>query len=346
MTPAVVLVVVGWLAGWALLWRRPVLLDAPSAARPPPTVALSVIVPARNEEATLPGLLSSLAAQHRPATEVIVVDDASDDRTAAFGAAQGATVVPSGGPPPGWAGKPWACHCGAGVAVGDLLVFLDADTVLAPDALGRLVATHSERCPDGLLSVQPHHVTERPYEQLSALCNVVPVLASGIAAAGPARPARVAFGPCLVVRARDLEAFGGFGAVRGESVEDIALARAARAAGRPVVCVLGADTVAFRMYADGLRSLLAGWTKNLAGGARRAPIGATLGAVLWVCALVTVATQAAVAPAPWVAMAWLAVAGQLAWMLRRLGRFRWWASALFPVPLVAFVGLFVASVVA
>jgi len=66
---------------------------------------------------------------------------------------------------------------------------------------------------DGLLSVQPFHRVQRPYEHLSAVGNVVSVLASGMAV--PCRPhPSVAFGPCLLTGADALHEAGGFAAVR------------------------------------------------------------------------------------------------------------------------------------
>jgi 4,4'-diaponeurosporenoate glycosyltransferase len=155
----------------------------------------------------------------------------------------------------------------------------------------------------------------------------------------------VAFGPCLLTDRGALEAVGGFEAVAGESIEDIALARAYQRAGRPVRCLGGGEAVRFRMYPEGLGSLVEGWSKNLAGGARRARPLPLLGAVLWVCAAVSAAIEGLTWSTPWAAVAWVAVAGQLAWMLRQLGSFRWWTAALFPVPLAAFVALFARSIV-
>src|SRR5690606_6060623 len=131
----------------------------------------------------------------------------------------------------------WASQQGVDAASGSLVVFLDADTWLAPDGLARLVAAHEELAPDGLLSVQPHHHVERPYEQLSLFPNVVAILASGMwlprrsrraegtrpslgstrtGSGDRGRRGAVAFGPCLVTTREALAAVGGFGAVRGE----------------------------------------------------------------------------------------------------------------------------------
>ena len=195
---------VGWLLGWWLLWRLDPPGSAPTgdAARRPEDATLdstlatvSVIIPARDEEANLGALLGDLDhSLNRPA-QVVVVDDESADATAAIAEAGGAALVATGGPPPGWAGKAWACWLGAERAGGRILVFLDADVRLAPGALHR-VCTEQGRG-GGLLSVQPYHVTERPYEQLSLYFNLI-----GLMAAGEFTPrrqqARAAFGPCMV----------------------------------------------------------------------------------------------------------------------------------------------------
>ena len=334
-----ILVVAGWLAGAVLLWR----------VRTPPatTVAglagsVSVVIPARNEERNLPRLLASLHAQTERPLEVLVVDDDSTDRTAAVARAAGIGVVESGPPPSGWLGKPWACHQGVAAASGERVLFLDADTWLAPDGIARLIACHERTSRDGLLSVQPFHAVERPYEHLSAVANVVSVLASGMAVPGDPHPT-VAFGPCLLVRTDALAAVGGFAAVRGELVEDAALARAFRRAARPVTCLAGGTTVAFRMYPDGPGELVAGWTRSLARGAVRVRPGALLGAVLWVAAGLSVTVAAVTQPTATVAVAWTAMAAQVWWMLRRLGSFHWLTAVLFPIPLVAFVALFARS---
>ena len=85
-----------------------------------------------------------------------MVDDDSADRTAAVAAAAGARVVVAArSRPEGWTGKAWACHTGAEATTGDLLLFLDADTVLAPDALDGLLAAHEAARRAGLGAAPP-----------------------------------------------------------------------------------------------------------------------------------------------------------------------------------------------
>ena len=337
----IALAVIGWVAGALLLWRLPT-LAAPASSRGEPPGRVSVIVPARDEAATLPRLLPSLGDVP---SEVVVVDDESSDGTRSVARSLGARCVPSGGPPDGWTGKAWACEVGVQSTSGDVLVLVDADTWFGAGGLAAVLAAHHDHAPDGLLSVQPFHVTERWHEQASAVCNVVAVLASGMAAPVPVRSRPVAFGPCLVTTRSALDAAGGFTSVAGDVVEDLALARCYDDAGRPVRCFAGGDAVRFRMYPAGVRSLVEGWTKNLAAGAARAPRVPALGATLWVAGALGVGVGAVVSPSPWVGLAWLAYAVQLGWWLRRLGSFRWWAWALFPVPVAAFALLVAGSVV-
>lgn len=339
MTVAFVLVAAVAVLLALLLGRPPRLAGAPPE-RPP----VAVVVPARDEALTLPKLLSSVVPQLRPGDELVVVDDGSRDATAAVAVVYGARVVQVPRPGEGWTGKTWACDVGVQATTAELLVLLDADTWLAHDGLARLAGEYGRNAAGGLLSVQPRHVAVRPYEQFSALPNLVAVLASGIAAVCPPRPSPVAFGPCLVTTREALGAAGGFAAVRGELLEDAALARRFAAAERPVRCALGEHTVQFRMYPGGWRALVDGWTKHLAGGAVRAPRWSTLAAVAFVCALCGIVGSWLTAPAWLVAATWAATASVLAGALRWVGRFRWWAAAAWPVLLVGFAGLFVRSV--
>jgi 4,4'-diaponeurosporenoate glycosyltransferase len=106
------------------------------------------------------------------------------------------------------------------------------------------------------------------------------------------------------------------------------------------------------MYPGGLRQLVEGWSKNLAGGARLTAPLPTLGAVVWVVATAAAATAGVVAvleaagggavPRE-VIVGWAVVSLQLRWLLRRIGTYRWWVAAAFPVPLLAFVVLFLRS---
>ena len=295
--------------------------------------AVAVVVPARDEAATLPTLLGSLRTELRDGDELVVVDDHSTDGTAVVAAAGGATVVAAPPLPAGWTGKAWALEQGIAATSASVLVLLDADVAVEPGGPDRLVAEHAAR--GGLVSVAPVHVVERPYERLSAVCAAVAMMGTGAFTPRPTvRPAG-AFGPCLVTARTDLAAVGGYGAVRGEVLDDVALARRYVVAGLPVSLLGGRGTIRYRMYPGGLRQLIDGWSKNIAAGAGATrPLTVAL-VVAWVSVLLQ---------APWLGpFVYAACAVQLAWMWARIGRFGLLTALLFPLPLLAFVVIFLRS---
>jgi 4,4'-diaponeurosporenoate glycosyltransferase len=339
----VVLVVVRLGIGVWLLWSVPRLgrLGSFDLGR------VSVVVPARNEAAQLPRLLRSLSGTQ---AEVVVVDDGSTDGTASVATTHGATVVPAGPLPDGWGGKAWACEVGARASSGEVLVFVDADVRFAPGALGRVVATLDEG--GGLVSVQPFHVPDAPVEHLAALFNVVAVAATDVASPlGRRHGARGAFGPVLACRRIDHERVGGHTVARASVIDDVALADAFGAHDLPVRVLAGGDDVTFRMYPLGLGQLVEGFTKNLAAGAAGIRALTAVLVVSWLTLLVqaTVApVRALLGPAdPWTAAAlYGAVAAQVWWMARKVGRFGPLSALSFPLQLVVFLAVFARSVVA
>lgn len=353
----VALEVLRWAAGVWLLWSIPRCRPAGAEARTAGdagarlAAGAAVVIPARDEEGTLPLLLASLAAQGHPPVEVVVVDDWSSDATADVARRAGATVVAADPLPPGWTGKAWACWAGAGATSAETLVFLDADTEVEPGGLDRVLGEHRRR--RGLVSVQPFHVPRRAYERLSAFFNVVAMMGvDAFRPGGGRRPPRGAFGPCLVTSRHEYLAAGGHAAVRSEVVEDVALAHRYTAAGLPVSCLGGRGSVRFRMYPGGIGQLVEGWSKNFAAGAGATRAATFLLISMWLSGCVSAAWylgRAAGGAGPLTlpaAMAlYAAFAVQLAWMLARVGRFGWAPAAAFPVPLAFFLVVFARSVV-
>ena len=134
-----------------------------------------MLIPARYEARTMPRLLAALKRQSLHPLEVLVVDDHSSDGTAAIAEAAAATLLTSAPLPLGWTGQNWALHQASQVSSGDLLVFLDADTQPGLHFLARMYG--AQRLLGGLVSVQPFHRTDRPFEQLSVLFNLVALMA-------------------------------------------------------------------------------------------------------------------------------------------------------------------------
>ena len=313
--------------------------------------SLSIIVPARNEAASLPHLLRSLVEPGAADTvEIIVVDDHSTDGTATFAESFGVQVTRAPDLPAGWSGKNWACATGALAATGSTLVFVDADVSFGPGAVRQLAAVHRRH--GGLVSVQPYHRPARWYEELSSLFNAVAVLGSGCFTIRRGERSAAAFGPCVMISRADYEQIGGHAAVRDEVVEDISLAIRADAAGLPVTAWLGAASMSFRMYPDGFVSLVQGWTKNIAMGARLARPLPVIATVVWIAALAATASSLIAGLVGWasgdaapiaVGLAWILMVVHLRWVLLRLGSFRTATAVLYVVPLAFFVVVFVRS---
>ena len=128
---------------------------------PPPEVStpeVSIIVPARNEEASLGDCLQSLTAQTGVAFEIIVVDDGSTDRTREIAESFAGVRIISPGPlPAGWTGKNNAVVAGAREARGSWLLFTDADTVHGLGSLARALAEAKENKAE-MLSYSPEQI--------------------------------------------------------------------------------------------------------------------------------------------------------------------------------------------
>ncbi|TFV54240.1 glycosyltransferase [Mycobacterium sp. PS03-16] len=136
------------------------LLRRPPRDPAPVTAAVSLLVPARDEAHRIAPTIRSLLAQRGLGdAEILVLDDGSTDGTAdAVRAAAGGDprlrVLTGVAPPPGWLGKPHACAQLAAAARGEILVFVDADVVLAQDAVAAAVAAIRERAPKVTVQVE------------------------------------------------------------------------------------------------------------------------------------------------------------------------------------------------
>ena len=346
-----------WAVGWYLGARNPMLTKSPTtevSVHPSwqREIRLSVIVPARNEEAALVTLLASVATQTRAATEVIVIDDASSDDTASVARAAGVTVLQFGDPPAGWLGKPWACWQGAQDASGDVLVFVDADTVMAPTFLEDLTDRVLER--PGLVSIVPFHTTCHAYEQASGLFNLVALMGVGVSSVRRKARATGAFGPCIAMRREDYERIDGHRGLRGEVLDDIVLARNAAAAGIEVRNYVGGASFQYRMYPNGLRQLIEGWSKNIVGGATSTPWLRLLAIAAWVSGLIEAGWRFSAGlvgvvfggapPNTWDIVVYLLFALQLLVLLRRVGSFKV-AALVHPIATMMFLVIFVRSAV-
>jgi glycosyltransferase involved in cell wall biosynthesis len=230
-----------------------------------PTV--SVIIPARNEEACLGDCLQSLTSQSGVEFEIIVVDDHSTDRTCEIAQSfsrDNVHAIEAGPLPDGWTGKNNAVTTGVRQARGQWFLFTDADTVHLPGSLARALTEARDNNAE-LLSYSPEQIAVTFWE-MAVLPVVFAELArqySPSAVTDPASPVAAANGQFIFVRRDTYEAVGGHAAIAGDILEDVALARAVKRSGSRIRFRYAPDAVRTRMYRN-YRQLRDGWTKNLA----------------------------------------------------------------------------------
>lgn len=221
----------------------------------PKSPSVSLLVPARDEGENLRRNLPRLLGQG--ALEVLVLDDLSQDETSLVAMAigeghPGFRLIPGTPPPEGWRGKNWACWQLAKAAKGEVLVFTDADVAWEKGALGAILAGLEGR---PLLSALPK-------QEVAGLATgaVIPFVMGGLFSFLPhplLERLGVANGQVLAIPRDTYFALGGHEAVKGEVLEDVALARKAQG----YRLALGTGLLRVRMY-RGYREALEGFGKN------------------------------------------------------------------------------------
>jgi hypothetical protein len=237
-----------------------------------------VLIPARNEAAAIGTCLAAVRQQLGTAKlEVLVYDDRSVDGTdqvVRHHLVDDRVHLLSGSeePPSGWVGKAWACNQLALQATGEVLVFLDADVILEPHAVAASVeflgqSTDGE--PDGMNvdAVCPYPrqhavtVSERLVQPLLQW-SWLTFLPLGLSESSARESLTAANGQLLVIERSAYDAIGGHAAIRDEVLEDIAVFRLLKRAGRRGVVADGTSLAACRMY-DGWPQLRDGYEKSL-----------------------------------------------------------------------------------
>lgn len=255
---------------------------------PPLAPGASVIIPARNEARNIADCLRGVLHSTYAPLEVIVVNDHSTDDTGDIARAIAAAdprvrVLDNPDLPQGWFGKQWACSQGARAATGDILIFVDADTRIAPDLIVRSVNGMLRTSAD-LYSVigrqEMHTFWERMIQP--QIFNVLANRYGGTEVVNRSRHAydKIANGQYLMIRRVGYDELGGHELVRTYVAEDLMLAQKFFEAGRKTVLVLGWDQLATRMYTS-LGELVAGWRKNVYAGGRHAMPGGRVGQALF-----------------------------------------------------------------
>jgi hopene-associated glycosyltransferase HpnB len=266
-------------------WRTDVRL--PRSTPPPRWPSVAVVVPARDEAGIVDATVPTLVGQDYPGpVRVIVVDDNSADGTGEVVKRRWPTVsvIRTGEPEPGWAGKLWALRAGVAEA-GDVeyLLFTDADIAHPPDSLTALVSAAQERDLE-LVSLMARLRARTGWERL-----IVPAFVYFFAMLFPFRWSNrpgartsAAAGGCVLIRRTALERAGGVAAIRGAVIDDVALARAVRRTGGRTFLGLADRVVSVRAYPT-LKSLWRMVSRSAYAQLRHSPLllaGTVLGLLL------------------------------------------------------------------
>ncbi|HEY7388418.1 MAG TPA: glycosyltransferase [Bryobacteraceae bacterium] len=226
------------------------------AALPHPAPSITAVIPARNEAASVGQAVRSLAAQkYGGEFHVVLVDDGSQDGTADIARAAappGLLKVIRGAPlPPGWTGKLWAVAQGVTEAardVPDLLLLTDADIVHPPGGLEWLATQAGEGYDlvSWMVTLRCESLAERAL--MPAFVFFFLMLYPPAWIASPRHRTAGAAGGCMLVRRALLEHIGGIERIRGELIDDCALASAIKQAGGRVRLELNRQARSIREY--------------------------------------------------------------------------------------------------
>ncbi|MEZ4775989.1 MAG: glycosyltransferase family 2 protein [Bacteroidia bacterium] len=268
--------VLGFLVVRALVVLVNVMTRPVMKATPPVGMALpriSFLVPARNEAANLPNLFAQVRGLNYPDYELIVLDDHSEDDTAAIVADEARTdhrvkLLSGKTLPPDWLGKNFACHQLAQAASGEYFLFLDADIAELTPGLAQLALAEMQQRKLALLSIFPDQILGTLGERLVVplmhyiLLSLLPLWAifrfrfSSLAAAN---------GQFMFFEAGSYRQYCWHEKVRGIIVEDIAIMQEVKKNGLKGMTFVANGWIRCRMYRS-FGEAMAGFSKNILAG--------------------------------------------------------------------------------
>ncbi len=326
------------------------------------TPSVSLCVPARNEEAVIGDCVRTLLAQDYPAiTQLVLVDDGSEDRTAELAREAAAgderlQVVRGEGPPPGWIGKSAACWRAQQEATGEWLLFVDADVQLHPRAVSvaigaaRYYETH-------MLSWFGAMDTRSFWEHvlMPYIADVIVLFSPLSRVNDPGRDDCIANGQFLLIRRDAYDEVGGHETIKGSVVDDVSLSRTVKhhpPAGHLKHTMLQSKgLMSVRMY-DSFGAIWRGFAKNFyaAGKGQVAGLIGLAGymvatSVLPFVALPWLISVGDVGGAVMSGLAVLAILG-LRFTARPYSPWPWWSALFQPLAALVTAGIVLRSVLA
>ena len=240
------------LVGRGLFWWPRLPEASPPPARWPPVVA---IVPARDEAEVIERSVGSLLRQDYAGDfAIVLVDDHSSDGTADIArrlpGAGRLRIVAAPPLPRGWTGKLSAMNRGlAEAGDAELVLFTDADVVHSPADLRALVARLDDKKRDLVsLMVKLHCDSIAERLLIPAFVFFFAMLYPFAWVADRRRKTAAAAGGCMLIRRTGLERIGGLAAIKGELIDDCALARAVKNSGGSIRLDLTREAESIRPY--------------------------------------------------------------------------------------------------
>ena len=228
--------------------------------------AVSILIPMRNEAENVEGVLTSVAASLLiPEREILVLDDHSEDATAALlQGFPGTTTYAGIDLPEGWLGKNFACHQLVTHSKGEYLVFVDADVRVSDSAIAAAIS-YMDSLGWDFISPYPRQLAETFFERL-----IQPLLQWSWLSSVPLRFAErakfpsmiIANGQFMIVKRQPYIAAGGHKAIRHEVLDDLELARLLVKSGFKGGVADASGVAACRMYTT-QTELFDGYTKSL-----------------------------------------------------------------------------------
>lgn len=345
------------LAIWAYLllargffWRARVEPPAPPPARYPSVIA---VIPARNEAEGVGRAVASLLDQDYPGEfSIVLVDDHSNDgtaevaRAAAAGREDRLTIVAARSLPGGWTGKLWALSEGVRQIVSppDLYLFTDADIAHHRSNVSELVARlEAERRDMVSLMVKLHCESFAEKFLIPPFVFFFALLYPFSWSNDPRKQTAAAAGGCILIRRSAYERIGGYAAIKGELIDDCALAAAVKESGGSIWLGLTRTTESLRLYPE-VRDIWNMVARTAYTQLHYSPLilaGTVLGLV--VTYLAPVLLLLAGGTAAWLGLAaWAIMAAVYAPMLRFYGRSLLWAP-LLPAAASVYLGATIAS---
>ena len=339
-------IIIGIICGAILFFKLPRLTKSSKKTKYN-DLKISVIIPARNEEKNLPNILGDLENQTYNIHEIICVDDGSEDRTPEIIKEYNVKGITVSELPSSWKGKTWACQNGAKAAIGDILLFIDADVRLSKTAVESLVNRYTtNRTP---ISVQPYHTVVKQHEFFSLFFNLVEICNTAMSFIGKKNTYGF-YGPIFMISKDLFDEHGGYDIVKNNIIEDFSLGKYYNKQGIKIGLFMGANEISFRMYPDSFSSVIEAWSRNFSTGSFSTKFWFLLMTIIWLAGLTALPIELAKSisientlSVLIISMVYLVSVFSIYRIAKAVGSYPFYVCLLYPVYLLAFHMIFLCS---